>query len=68
MDLDKAKVPAEFKDCLCPDCLKLFIEPVDPTLTKDDYVVNDQGLMVFTKAYHIKRGYCCNSGCFNCPY
>ena len=24
--------------------------------------------MVFTAAYHLKRGYCCNSGCRHCPY
>jgi len=24
--------------------------------------------MVFTAAYHLKRGYCCSSGCRHCPY
>lgn len=24
--------------------------------------------MVFTAAYHLKRGYCCKSGCLHCPY
>lgn len=24
--------------------------------------------MVFTAAYHLKRGFCCNSDCRNCPY
>ena len=24
--------------------------------------------MVFTAEYHLKRGYCCNSDCRNCPY
>ena len=23
---------------------------------------------VFTSAYHLKRGYCCNSRCRHCPY
>ena len=23
---------------------------------------------VFTAAYHLKRGYCCNSNCRHCPY
>lgn len=32
-----------------------------------DYTL-EKGLMVFTKAYHIARGYCCDSGCRNCPY
>ena len=24
--------------------------------------------LVFTAAYHLKRGYCCHSGCRHCPY
>lgn len=24
--------------------------------------------LVFTAAYLLKRGYCCNSGCRHCPY
>jgi hypothetical protein len=24
--------------------------------------------MVFTAEYHLKRGYCCKSGCRHCPY
>ena len=24
--------------------------------------------MVFTAAYHLKRGSCCHSGCRHCPY
>lgn len=33
-----------------------------------DYYFNTNGLMVFTKEYHLKRGYCCQSGCENCPF
>jgi len=28
----------------------------------------ENGLMVFTEKYHLKRGYCCRSGCRHCPY
>jgi hypothetical protein len=28
----------------------------------------ENGLMVFTSEYHLKRGYCCDSGCRHCPY
>ncbi|NNC82754.1 MAG: hypothetical protein HKN79_04185 [Flavobacteriales bacterium] len=38
------------------------------TLAEDDYYFNDEGLMVFTESYHLKRGYCCNNGCRHCPY
>ena len=34
----------------------------------EDYYINDQGLWVFTEVYHLKRGYCCGSGCLHCPY
>jgi hypothetical protein len=33
-----------------------------------DYYFNEQGLLVFTKEYLLKRGYCCKNGCRNCPY
>jgi len=36
------------------------------TSTEDYYFEND--LIVFTEAYHWKRGYCCESGCRHCPY
>jgi len=32
-----------------------------------DYYI-DGGKFVFTSAYHLKRGYCCNSKCRHCPY
>jgi hypothetical protein len=32
-----------------------------------DYYV-ERGKFVFTRAYHLKRGYCCNSRCRHCPY
>ena len=28
----------------------------------------ENGLLVFTAAYHAKRGFCCGSGCRHCPY
>ena len=32
-----------------------------------DYYLED-GLFVFTAAFLLKRGYCCESGCRHCPY
>ena len=40
--------------------------PVKLVEGEDYYVEN--GFYVFTKKYHLKRGYCCNSGCRHCPY
>lgn len=33
-----------------------------------DYYFNEQGLMVFTAAYHLNRGYCCKNKCKHCPW
>ncbi len=34
----------------------------------EDYYYNEDGFMVFTESYHLRRGYCCNSNCKHCPY
>lgn len=39
-----------------------------PRLDDGDYYYSDQGVIVFTTAYHLKRGYCCKSACRHCPY
>lgn len=28
----------------------------------------ENGFVVFTREFHLKRGYCCQSGCRHCPY
>ncbi|HEY0055713.1 MAG TPA: DUF5522 domain-containing protein [Pedobacter sp.] len=28
----------------------------------------ENGFLVFTKHYHLKRGYCCKNGCRHCPW
>jgi 23S rRNA (cytidine1920-2'-O)/16S rRNA (cytidine1409-2'-O)-methyltransferase len=33
----------------------------------EDYSIED-GLMVLSSSFLLKRGYCCGSGCRNCPY
>jgi hypothetical protein len=33
----------------------------------EDYY-EERGLFVFTARYHLKRSYCCGSGCRHCPY
>lgn len=38
-----------------------------PLKEKEDFYW-ENGFMVFTEAYHKKRGYCCQSGCRHCPY
>lgn len=28
----------------------------------------EDGYLVFTRDYHLKRGFCCQSGCRHCPW
>lgn len=28
----------------------------------------DEGKMVFTESYHLRRGKCCKNNCKHCPY
>jgi hypothetical protein len=44
-------------------------KPTDPPqeLAPEDFYY-EGAYMVFTAAYHLKRGYCCNSDCRHCPY
>jgi hypothetical protein len=37
-------------------------------LDPDDFYKTAEGYIVFTEKYHLKRGYCCKSGCKHCPY
>jgi hypothetical protein len=34
----------------------------------EDYYYTAEGYIVFTEKYHLKRGYCCQSGCKHCPF
>ncbi len=38
-----------------------------PALDPEDFYYEGPYL-VFTAAYHLKRGTCCGSGCRHCPY
>jgi Family of unknown function (DUF5522) len=38
-----------------------------PELSPEDFYYEGP-FLVFTAAYHLKRGYCCNSDCRHCPY
>ncbi|MCU1222378.1 MAG: hypothetical protein JWQ42_471 [Edaphobacter sp.] len=56
-DLPEKKAPTEDKE----DKQAL------PELAPEDFYYEGPYL-VFTAAYHLKRGYCCNSNCRHCPY
>ena len=64
--------------CLCGDCLVRFSDsPAASSLAElsgtqlvqgEDYYLDESGRMVFTAAYLLKRGHCCDIGCRHCPY
>jgi hypothetical protein len=38
-------------------------------ITQDkDFYYDENGYMVFTESYHLKKGYCCGHGCRHCPF
>lgn len=40
----------------------------EPKLSSEDFYISSKGYVVFTKHFHLKRGYCCTNGCKHCPY
>ncbi len=34
----------------------------------EDFYYNEEGFMVLTSNYHLKRNKCCGNGCLHCPY
>ena len=69
--------------CLCSSCLEGIAEnpeitwtelaargrelPPTPALDAGDYYREGETI-VFTEQYHLRRGYCCGSGCRHCPF
>jgi len=56
-------------DCFCPQCLSQAINATvetTPLVEGEDYLIEGDKL-VFTSLYHLRRGYCCGSGCRHCP-
>lgn len=41
--------------------------PDEPLVEERDYTI-ENGLFVLTRGYLLRRGFCCGSGCRNCPY
>lgn len=37
-------------------------------IEEGDFYLTPEGYRCFTEQYHLKRGYCCESGCRHCPY
>jgi hypothetical protein len=37
-------------------------------MKEEDYYINENGKVVFKEEYHLRRSFCCGSGCLHCPY
>ena len=38
------------------------------SLEEDDFYYSNDGYIIFTENYHLKRGSCCQSNCKHCPF
>lgn len=69
--------------CFCRECLRLLahhaaqgdaaeliVSRVRAERIKQgaDSYLDEMGRTVFTAAFHLRRGYCCGSGCRHCPF
>ena len=59
---EKCKKPIT-RGHLCPEC-----HSQQKLIEGEDYYLSENGLLVFTEMYHVKRGYCCGNKCRHCPY
>jgi len=69
-----ARIPESSKNraCICRSCVEAHQAQEhggqSQVVFPDDYYFDKGGLMVFTKTYLLRRGYCCNNDCRHCPY
>ena len=41
---------------------------MEKNLEPEDFYTTEEGFIIFTEKYHLKRGHCCQSGCKHCPF
>jgi len=41
---------------------------VDNQTEEKDWYIDENGLLVMTREFHLKRGFCCGNNCKHCPY
>lgn len=56
--------------CVCHACIAEAKrdDPWDARPGAGETYWLDDGRMVFTERYHLRRGFCCGNGCRHCPY
>ena len=45
-----------------------WVEKLYFGFTEDRDFYTENGNVVFTELFHLKRGYCCKNSCRHCPY
>jgi hypothetical protein len=69
-----AQIPPDLRNraCICRNCVASFQRPHTETpqqpIRPEDFYYTPEGLLVFTAAYHLRRGYCCGRNCRHCPF
>ncbi len=58
--------PNEFYNRIIPKMIDQSNE--NKLIEGEDFYYTPEGYKCFTEKYHLKRGYCCKSGCRHCPY
>ena len=58
--------------CVCRSCLEKFAQIShqldDTAAVAKDFYLDENEHVVFTAAYHLRRGACCGNGCRHCPF
>lgn len=47
---------------------QLYVQEITKKSPEPDFYKDDNGKIVMTESYHMKRGSCCGSKCKHCPY
>ncbi len=58
------------RTCICHRCVAEArrAEKWIPKARAGEFYFTEDGRFVFTADYHLRRGYCCGSGCRHCPF
>lgn len=40
----------------------------DHLIEGEDFYYSEEGYIILTETYHLKKGYCCGNGCLHCPF
>ena len=60
-------IEASHVENISPVIPKRYLNNSAQPIEEIDYYM-ENGRLVFTEWYHLKRGYCCGNNCRHCPY